>query len=171
VAIVSDCLDVGGVSLPSGAGGLHAAVVVLAFVGVLLHNGVAYQDPGLSGIAAGMLLLVQSLGLLVFGALVAERRHAEDWLRRSNQTLEAKVAERTRQLAQSEARLKLMADASPSPLVMSHLDGGAYANAQAESLFQCQLNDTGRRVQDFYIDQEARKRVSRLLHGEGGARS
>lgn len=152
---------------------LHAAVVVLAFVGVLLHNGAAYQDPGLSGIAtAGMLLLVQSLGLLVFGALVAERRHAEDWLRRSNQTLEAKVAERTRQLAQSEARLKLMADASPFPLVMSHLDGGTliYANAQAESLFQCQLNDTGRRVQDFYIDQEARKQVSRLLHGEGAVR-
>jgi hypothetical protein len=124
-------------------------VVVLAFVGVLLHNGVAYQDPGLSGIAAaGMLLLVQSLGVLVFGALVAERRHAEDWLRRSNQTLEAKVAERTRQLAQSEARLKLMADASPFPLVMSHLDGGAliYANAKACSSASSMTQGAGYRI-------------------------
>jgi hypothetical protein len=71
---------------------LHGVIVLLAFVGVLLHNGLAYQDAGYSGIAAaGMLLLVQSLTLLVFGALVAERRFAEDWLRRANQTLEAKV--------------------------------------------------------------------------------
>lgn len=151
---------------------LHGVIVLLAFVGVLLHNGLAYQDAGYSGIAAaGMLLLVQSLTLLVFGALVAERRFAEDWLRRANQTLEAKVVERTRQLAQSEARLKLMADASPFPMVMNNLDGGAliYANAQAESLFKCRL-DTQQQVQDFYVDQEARKQVSQLLHAHGAVR-
>jgi diguanylate cyclase (GGDEF)-like protein/PAS domain S-box-containing protein len=152
---------------------LHGAIVLLAFVGVLLHNGLAYQDAGMSGIAAaGMLLLVQSLALLVFGALVAERRFAEDWLRRANQTLEAKVVERTRQLAQSEARLKLMADASPFPMVMNNLDGGGliYANAQAESLFKCRLDELQHRVQDFYVDQETRKQVSTLLHVHGAVR-
>ncbi len=152
---------------------LHSGIVLLAFGGVLLHNGAAYQDPGLSGMAAaGMLLLVQSLALLVFGALVAERRFTEDWLRRANQTLEAKVVERTRQLAESEARLKLMADASPFPLAMNNLNGGGliYANAQAESLFKCRLDGQQRRVQDFYVDPAEREGISALLRSQGAVR-
>lgn len=152
---------------------LHSGIVLLAFAGVLLHNGAAYQDPGLSGMAAAvMLLLVQSLALLVFGALVAERRFTEDWLRRANQTLEGKVVERTRQLAESEARLKLMADASPFPLAMNNLNGGGliYANAQAESLFKCRLDGLQRRVQDFYVDPAEREGISTLLRSQGAVR-
>jgi hypothetical protein len=56
---------------------------------------------------------------------------------------------------------------------MSHLEGGAliYANAQAESLFQCQLNDTGRRVQDFYSIRKHASRCRACCMARGGARS
>lgn len=153
---------------------LSSLIALLAFAGVAMRNDGYYIDVGNSGVAAAsMMLLVQSVSLLVFGALVAERRFAEDWLRRANHQLENKVAERTRQLAESEARLQLMADAAPFPMVMNRLDGGEliYANAQAESLFRHQLSGVdARRVQDFYMNPADREAVTAMLRGEGVVR-
>ena len=112
-----------------------------------------------------MMMLIQTTTLLVFGALAVELRRSEARLRGVNRQLEA-VRARTRELADSEARLRLMADAAPFPLAMNRLHGGEliYANARAEELFRDHLApERSLRVQDFYVDPAERERVSALL--------
>lgn len=152
---------------------LSLAIILLALGGAMQARGAFYIDSIPQAVlAVGMLALVQSITLLIVGALLSERRHTENWLRQANQRLENKMAERNRQLAESEARLQLMADASPFPMVMNVLSGELiYANARAEELFKSRLDARQPlRVQDFYVDSVARSQVSQLLRRHGSVR-
>ena len=151
---------------------LSLAVAAAALAGVRLgHGALAVDGGGLLNVA--LLALAQPATLLVFGGLLAQRRQVEQSLLLANQSLEAKVRERTSQLAESEARLRLMADAAPFPLAMNRLSGGQliYANARAEELFGARLlPERSLRVQDFYVDPAERERVSRDLRADGQVR-
>lgn len=153
------------------AHGLSLAIVGAALAGVRLgHGALAVDDADHALLNVAVLAIVQSATLLVFGALLAERRDAERSLLQAKQSLEAKVGERTRQLAESEARLRLMADAAPFPLAMNRLADGEliYANVRAEELFGAKLHPARPlRVQDFYVDPAERDRVSRALRDNG----
>ncbi|MGD1827099.1 GGDEF domain protein [Chromobacterium violaceum] len=146
---------------------LSLAIVASALAGVRLGQGaLATGDAGHGLLNVAVLCIVQSATLLAFGALLAERRGVERDLLLAKRGREAKAAERTRQLAESEARLRLMADAAPFPLAMNRLAGGEliYANARAEELFGARLRpDRPLRVQDFYADPAEREKVARAL--------
>ncbi|WP_080509474.1 sensor domain-containing diguanylate cyclase [Chromobacterium subtsugae] len=150
---------------------LALGVASAALLGVRLGYGALASDGGgYPLLNAALLALAQSATLLVFGALLEERRQVERRLLLANQSLEAKVRERTSQLAESEARLRLMADAAPFPLAMNRLSGGQliYANTRAEELFGARLlPERSLRVQDFYADPAERERVSRDLRAAG----
>ncbi|WP_231879821.1 sensor domain-containing diguanylate cyclase [Crenobacter luteus] len=150
---------------------LASLVSVLAIVGAVGERGAFFVDSNSQALtAAGLMIVSQTVILLVVGALVMERRLAEDRLRVANQSLEEKVGERTRQLVESEARFKLVADAAPFPMVMNRLaDGGViYANPRAEALFGIRL-DAARPlfVQDFHVDPARRDEVAALLQARG----
>ncbi|QEL57082.1 sensor domain-containing diguanylate cyclase [Chromobacterium paludis] len=153
------------------AHGLSLAIVALALTGVRLGVGaLAIATPEESLLNVALLALVQSVTLLVFGALLDERRQVERRLLLANQSLEAKVGERTRQLAESESRLRLMADAAPFPLTMNRLAGGEliYANERAEELFGASLRpERALRVQDFYVHAGEREEVAQALRVRG----
>ncbi|WP_240674180.1 sensor domain-containing diguanylate cyclase [Crenobacter cavernae] len=150
---------------------LASLVSVLAIVGAVEERGAFFVDSNSQALtAAGLMIVSQTVILLVVGALVMERRLAEDRLRVANQSLEEKVIERTRQLAESESRFKLVADASPFPMVMNRLsDGGViYANPRAEALFHRRLfAERALYVQDFYVDPANRDQVAALLQVQG----
>ncbi|OHX21594.1 sensor domain-containing diguanylate cyclase [Chromobacterium sphagni] len=150
---------------------LALAVAAAALAGVRLgHGALAIDGGGHSLLNVALLALAQSVTLLVFGALLEERRLVESRLLQANQSLEAKVGERTSQLAESEARLRLMADAAPFPLAMNRLSGGEliYANTRAEELFGARLRpELALRVQDFYVDPAEREQVSQALRVGG----
>ncbi|MBN3004939.1 diguanylate cyclase [Chromobacterium alkanivorans] len=154
------------------AHGLSLGILLLALAGgVSGHGAFGHGEQAL--LTLSMLMLIQTTTLLVFGALAVDLRRTEARLRGVNRQLEGKVRARTRALADSEARLRLMADAAPFPLAMNRLQGGEliYANARAEELFREQLAP-GRplRVQDFYVDPAERERVSSLLRVGGCVR-
>ena len=145
------------------AHGLSLGILSLALLGGVLGRG-AFGHGAQALLTISMMMLIQTTTLLVFGALAVELRRSEARLR--NRQLEAKVRARTRELADSEARLRLMADAAPFPLAMNRLHGGEliYANARAEELFRDHLApERSLRVQDFYVDPAERERVSALL--------
>ncbi|UTH76064.1 diguanylate cyclase [Chromobacterium sp. IIBBL 290-4] len=150
---------------------LSLAIVAFALRGAHLERGalsIVGERAALLNVA--LLALVQSVALLVFGALLAERRSVERSLMQANQSLESKVAERTAQLAESEARLRLLADAAPFPLAMNRLSGGElnYANARAEELFDTRIEASGsQKVQDFYADPDECERVAQVLRAGG----
>lgn len=121
-----------------------------------------------AGLADGLLLLAcaSGVGLLLGGGWLARER-------RSRSALQALLRERGNQLAESEARLRLLADAAPFPLVMNRLSGGEliYANVRAERLFQTKLRpERALRVQDFYVDPQERERVAGMLRQGLGVR-
>ncbi|MCP1291715.1 diguanylate cyclase [Chromobacterium sp. S0633] len=154
------------------AHGLSLGILLLALAGgVSGHGAFGHGEQAL--LTLSMLMLIQTTTLLVFGALAVDLRRTEARLRGVNRQLEGKVRARTRELADSEARLRLMADAAPFPLAMNRLQGGEliYANARAEELFRERLAP-GRplRVQDFYVDPTERERVSALLRVGGCVR-
>ena len=147
------------------AHGLSLGILSLALLGGVLGRG-AFGHGAQALLTISMMMLIQTTTLLVFGALAVELRRSEARLRGVNRQLEAKVRARTRELADSEARLRLMADAAPFPLAMNRLHGGEliYANARAEELFRDHLApERSLRVQDFYVDPAERERVSALL--------
>ncbi|WP_158253627.1 sensor domain-containing diguanylate cyclase [Chromobacterium alticapitis] len=153
------------------AHGLSLAIVALVLAGAGLGSGaLTIAGAGESLLNAALLALVQAVTLLVFGALLEERRQVERRLLQANQSLEAKVSERTSQLAESEARLRLMADAAPFPLAMNRLAGGEliYANERAEELFGASLQpERALKVQDFYVHAGERDEVAQALRVRG----
>ncbi|WP_199155230.1 diguanylate cyclase [Chromobacterium sp. ASV23] len=151
---------------------LALAIVALALAGIRFEAGALAIAPTIdeSLLNVALLGLVQSVTLLVFGALLEERRQVERNLLQANQSLEAKVGERTSQLVESEARLRLMADAAPFPLAMNRLAGGEliYANERAEELFGTHLHPSrALRVQDFYVNPQEREDVAQALRVNG----
>jgi diguanylate cyclase (GGDEF)-like protein/PAS domain S-box-containing protein len=150
---------------------LSVAVVLLAIVGAVDNRGAFYVDSNSQALmSAGLMIVTQTVVLLVLGALVTERRLAEERLREANQTLEDKVAERTRQLVESEARFKLVADAAPFPLVMNDYLSGAvtYANPRAEAMFgDSMFAEDGLRAQNFYVDPADWTRMAAALQSNG----
>ncbi|WP_434632003.1 diguanylate cyclase [Chromobacterium sp. CV08] len=114
----------------------------------------------------GLPLLGQAAALLAGWAWLGGRRREAARLRRANRELAARMSERSDQLAESEARLRLLADAAPFPLAMNRLAGGEliYANARAEELFGTRLRqEQALRVQDFYVDPAEREQVAQSL--------
>nr|WP_294865801.1 diguanylate cyclase [uncultured Pseudogulbenkiania sp.] len=153
---------------------LAFGILLLALAGAASGRGVFFGDtPGLALLNAGMMVLSQSVTLLIMGALIAERGSAEERLRRANHGLEEKVAERTAQLAESEARQKQLVDAAPFPLVLSRLSDGVitYANERAERMFKGRLRSTqGLTVDDFYVSTQTRDEVAALMRDKGQLR-
>lgn len=153
---------------------LAFGILLLAITGSASGTGVLHGDTaGLALLNAGMMVLSQSVTLLIMGALIAERCSAEERLRRANHSLEEKVAERTAQLAESEARQKQLVDAAPFPLALSRLSDGVitYANDRAERMFKGQLHSTlGLTVHDFYVEAGTRDEVAALLRDKGQVR-
>lgn len=152
---------------------LSVAVVLLAIIGAVDNRGAFFVDSNSQALlSAGLMIVTQTVVLLVLGALVTERRLAEDRLREANQTLEEKVEERTRQLAESEARFKLVADAAPFPLVMNDFASGAvtYANPRAEAMFGGSMfAEDALQVQNFYVDQDDWEKMAAALQSTGYA--
>ncbi|MGR2681071.1 diguanylate cyclase [Chromobacterium haemolyticum] len=155
------------------AHGLSLGILLLALVGAVFGRGAFGHGGQQALLTLSMLMLIQTSTLLVFGALAVDLRRTEARLRVVNRQLEGKVRARTRDLADSEARLRLMADAAPFPLAMNRLQGGEliYANVRAEELFRERLAP-GKplKVQDFYVDPAERERVSSLLRVGGCVR-
>ena len=153
---------------------LAFGILLLALAGAAGGDGVFRDSPsGLALLNAGMMVLSQSVTLLIMGALIAERGSAEERLRRANHGLEEKVAERTAQLAESEASQKQLVNAAPFPLVLSRLSDGVitYANERAEHMFKGRLQSMqGLTVHDFYVEAGTRDEVSALLRDKGQLR-
>lgn len=150
---------------------LSSVVALIAIMGAAENQGAFFINSNSQALnSAGLMIVTQTVVLLVLGALVGERRLAEERLREANQNLEDKVAERTRQLADSEARFKLVADAAPFPLVMNRFADGAvtYANPRAEALFSNHVfPEQPLYVQDFYVKPAEWERVANLLQTVG----
>ncbi|MDN0081257.1 diguanylate cyclase [Crenobacter sp. SG2305] len=150
---------------------LSTLVALVALVGTVHGGGVFYIDSIRQALlCTGTLVMVQSVALLVVGSLVAEREESELFLRDANQHLEDKVRARTRELSESEARFKLVADAAPFPMVMNQLSDGqvVYANPRAEALFHYQLlPGAPLYVQAFYADETERDQISGILRNQG----
>jgi len=150
---------------------LSTLVALVAIAGTVHGGGVFYIDSIRQALlCTGTLVMVQSVALLVVGSLVAEREESELFLRDVNQHLEDKVRERTRELTESEARFKLVADAAPFPMVMNQLSDGqvVYANPRAEALFHYQLlPGEPLFVQAFYANDGERDQISGILRNQG----
>jgi len=150
---------------------LSMLVALVAITGTAHSGGVFYVDSLRQAmLCTGTLVMVQSMTLLVVGALVAEREESELFLRDVNQHLEDKVRERTRELTESEARFKLVADAAPFPMVMNQLSDGrvVYANPRAEALFHYQLLPAQPLfVQSFYTSETERDQIAGILRNQG----
>ena len=94
---------------------------------------------------------------------ITERRQAEQTLREWNQTLECRVAERTMELQQSEARLTQLAEATFEGLLLSE-DGRVFdCNAQFARIFGYELAEViGHALVDF-VAPESRAAVAEFV--------
>lgn len=122
---------------------LSFLVIILALLASATGHGAFYVNAaGVPLTNTAWMIFVQAVTLLVIGALVSERRQAEENIKNINLLLEAKVDERTVQLAESEARFRLLVDAAPFPLIMSRLSDGQllYINQRAKDQLFSQLD-------------------------------
>lgn len=94
---------------------------------------------------------------------ITDRRRAEQTLREWNQTLECRVAERTIELQQSEARLTQLAEATFEGLVLCE-DGRVFdCNAQFAKIFGYELAEViGHALVDF-VAPESRSAVAEIV--------
>lgn len=145
---------------------LGTLVMMLAIVASAKGTGAFHvAQPGLQGDSTALFILVQSSLLLIIGAQVTERRDAEETTRQTNIWLEHKVAERSRALAESEARFRQLADTAPIPLAVSRFSDGSvlYLNEKSRELFRIDDSPFSLRVDDFYASRQAREHVLALL--------
>ncbi|GGY12701.1 sensor domain-containing diguanylate cyclase [Paludibacterium paludis] len=145
---------------------LGSAVMLMAVFASARGIGAFHAGPpGLQSDNTALMVLVQSAILLIIGAQVAERRDAEDSARQANLWLERKVAERSRALAESEARFRDLADTAPVPLAVSRFGDGSvlYVNQKAREMFQVEDSPFSLCVEDFYVSRSARAQILERL--------
>lgn len=94
---------------------------------------------------------------------ITERKQAEQSILKWNQNLERRVAERTVELVQSEARFRQLTEATFEGVAISEAGVLIDGNPQLARIYQCELADMiGRPVLDF-IAPESRDLVARRI--------
>jgi PAS domain S-box-containing protein len=108
--------------------------------------------------------------IMEMGIDSTETKKALAALERSNETLEVRVAERTKDLAESEARFKAIAETSPLGIgVVSAPDGKfLYVNAAYEKKYGYSKGELlGKTTPDIYWDAGDRSRILSMLKERG----
>lgn len=155
--------------VPNGITSMLDAPIVLGgkLVGVVCneHVGPARRWAPWEELLAGTLadFVAMALGS---AERVAQARALEEY----RDKLEDLVAERTRQLEESEKRFHLLFDAAPVALVLSRTADNhvVAANPRAAAIFGVEPQAAaGQHAPDFWIDLEARARLMTLLEEKG----
>jgi diguanylate cyclase (GGDEF)-like protein/PAS domain S-box-containing protein len=102
---------------------------------------------------------------------VEQRRHAEDQLREAYDGLEQRVAERTAELRESEARLTLALEASELGLWDWNIEQGEVHHSRMEVVFGIGQNDSARRIDpqrpEIHPEDLPRVRKEIIAHFKG----
>jgi diguanylate cyclase (GGDEF)-like protein/PAS domain S-box-containing protein len=136
-------------------------------VGVVCHEHVAsprrwtFAEELLAGTFADFVALVLE---------TASWRQADRELRQERDALESKVAERTRDLRESEANLRALLELSPVSMVLTRISDHkvVFANRRAAEMFQVPVDAVvGRSAPEFWVDAGERERFLAGLTRDG----
>ncbi len=105
---------------------------------------------------------------------IKDRKAAEAALQRAHDELERRVEVRTAELALAEYRFRAIVEASPVPIIFSHVRGGTvvFANERLEVLVGAEPGQLlGRKTPDFYYDPADRPAILDSLRERGVVRN
>ncbi len=116
--------------------------------------------------APSVVLLIMAMLLSFYDErLRAEAARSSEQLKRANEELEARVAERTRTLAQAEARMTAILRDAPDAIMVMDSRGTILAfNPAAERIYRCKADQAiGRKAMELFITQSDAKIIGNDL--------
>jgi diguanylate cyclase (GGDEF)-like protein/PAS domain S-box-containing protein len=150
---------------------LFATLYVVAMSGTMLHRG-PFGGFELGSALTALQLMGASISsaILIASVLDLQRRKITTHLREVNETLAARVAERTLALSMSESRMRHMLEMTPMPMLITELATSQilFVNEECLNLYGITRAEAKKIVpKDLWADPSDREQIiSRLKAGE-----